>query len=382
MRGRSVIGIVLSGVFISLSGCGGGGNSGGGSGGGGGGQQVAIGAITGPSFLQIGVNSPSTYVYSATVTGTSDTSVEWTMSDPTLATITPTGAATPSSTSTGEIVVTATAHADPSKTSTMVVYVDDWILTDYNAFLMNSHGGYYGARLPLADDYEDCDWSYDQQKFICMDGNASSQTAFYIFQTDGTPAGTKLVSTIDLSKVQGLVWAGEPRFSPDETQVIFQASGLAGLSLFLGPMIVDTGGKTPPRLITSEADFVGMTFSSPRFSPDGKQVLYAQSSGLWIVNVDGTNARLLAPPPASQGVLSPDMTALYYASGGYIYRVNPDGSNAVAVVTGNVERLMDVSPNGLQLAYLGPDTGDGNVYLVNVDGTNNRVTYGLNWASW
>ena len=147
-------------------------------------------------------------------------------------------------------------------------------------------------------------------------------------------------------------------------------------------MIVDAAGKTPPKLIASEPNILDITFSSPRFSPDGKQVLYAQSTGLWIVNVDGTNARLLAPPPASQGVLSPDMTALYYASGGNIYRANPDGLNAVAVVTGNVVRLMDVSPNGLQLAYLGPNTADGNVYLVNVDGTNNRVTYGLDWASW
>src|ERR1035438_6421098 len=137
---RSSISVLLLAVLaFLLSGCGGGGSQTGT------GIQtspplgVSIGAIAGPDHLQIGVRSPSTYVYSATVSGSSDTAVVWSVDNPSVAMIAAgTGVATPSASATGTVTITATAHADTSKTATLQVNVVDWILADYNAFLIRS----------------------------------------------------------------------------------------------------------------------------------------------------------------------------------------------------------------------------------------------------
>jgi len=348
----------------------------------------SISAISGPNHVQIGINAPASYVYSARVTGGSDDSVIWSVSDPTIATIdAESGVMTPSVEKTGEVIVTATAHADPSKTSTLLVYVTDWILTDYNAFEMDGGGGYQGSILPLADNWEECAWSYDHLRFACIDGNADRQQAFYIFDTDGTPSGTKQSAVIDLSTVQGLGGVRAPRFSPDGTTIVFHASGISpdGLSFFHGPMTIDVSGKTSPKLVASEARLIGTAFAAPRFSPDGKQILYAQSDGLWIVNKDGSNRQRLAPAPASQGVLSPDMSTLYYESGGALYKANADGTGPVSIVPTGVKNLMDVSPNGKSLVYVGSSgngADQGNVYLINADGSNAHLTAGWDWAAW
>ena len=247
--------------------------------------------------------------------------------------------------------ITAKAHADASKQSTLQVNVVDWILADYDADLINGEGGSYGSRLPLTGSYEECSWAFDHLKFICIDGASQAQTAFQIFETDGSTTGTKQIATVDLSWVQGLVSAGYPRFSPDGTKIVFSGSEMSGMSLEEGPFIVDAAGKTAPVLVVSDPTLFDTTFSSPRFTPDGNEVIYAQSSGLWIVDSDGSNPRKLADAPASQGGFSPDMSALYYASGGCIYMADVDGSNPVCVFSGNVDRLMDVSPNGQYLLY-------------------------------
>lgn len=351
--------------------------------------NVTISAITGPDHLQIGVNSPSTYIYSATVRGSSDAAVVWSVSDSSLATIaTSTGVATPSATKTGAVTVTATAHADTSKTVTLQVNVVDWILADLNAYLLIGQNGTYlpwGSVLPSIDFYEECTWSYDHLKFICSNGTTETPTAFYIFQTDGTETGTKQIATLDLPSANGLTFASNPRFSADGTNVVFLGSQFVGLSIEMGPFMVDAAGKTSPKLIASDPRFFDTTFSAPRFTPDGKEILYAEASGLWIVNADGSNPRNLASPPANQGLFSPDMSTLYYASNGCLYKANTDGRNPVCILSGNVVAVMDISPDGNQLAIEGPGvisaTG-GNIYVVNADGSGLQQTRGLDFASW
>jgi len=350
---------------------------------------VTISAISGPDHLQIGVNSPATYAYSATVSGSSDTSVVWSVDETSLATIgASTGIATPSSAKTGVVTITAAAHADPTKTASLQVNVVDWILADYNAFLLVGQNGTYlrwGSVLPTSDSYEECTWSQDHLKFICIDGAAQVENTFYVFQTNGMAAGTKQVSAVDLSSYSNLIWATNPRFSPDGKNVVFWGSGLAGLALVQGPFIVDAAGKTAPVLIATDSTFFDTTFSAPRFTPNNKEILYADASGLWIVNADGSDPRNLAPPPANQGLLSPDMSTLYYASNGCLYKANTDGTNPVCVLSENVVAVMDISPDGNQLVIEGPEvisaTG-GNIYVVNTDGSGLQQTYGLDFASW
>lgn len=348
--------------------------------------NVTISAITGPDHLQIGVNSPATYVYSATVNGSSDTAVVWSVSDSSLATIAAsTGVATPSATNKGMVTITAAAHADPTKTATLQVNVVDWILADYDAYLLNGGRGAYGSLLPTIDSYEECSWSTDHLEFICSNGTTETPTAFYIFKTNGTTAGTTLIGTINLPTANGLLFASYPRFSPDGSNIVFLGSQSTGLSVELGPFIVGTSGTAAPKLIATDPDFFDPTFSSPRYTPDGSEILYAQLTGLWIVNVDGSNPHMLVPALAGQGLFSPDMSTLYYASNGCIYKANIDGNNPVCIYSGDVDELMDISPNGKSLVYAGPEvispTG-GNIYTVNSDGSNPQQTRGLDFASW
>ena len=376
---RPVVALVCS---AALAGCGGGGSSGSGNPPPGG--TVAIGSVTGPAYLQAGVNSPSTYVYSAAVTGSSDKTVLWSVDDSSLATISASGVVTPSAAQTGTLTITAAAHADPSQTSTLKVNVVDWILAGSDPRLIDDSGATAANLMPIASGYENCSWAYDHLKFICVDGMGLQQDAFYVFQTDGTQTGTTKTATIDLSGVSGLVWAGYPRYSPDGSQLLFQATAFSGFNVYIGPTVMDSAGKTQPRMIASEATLFDPTFSSPRFSPDGKQVLYAQSSGLWIVNADGSSPHNLAPAPATQGLLSPDGSTLYYASGGCLYKAPANGAGPVCIVNG-VQYLMDISPSGAELVFLansGISTTGGDIYIVDNDGSNLRQTYGLDWAAW
>ena len=375
----------LVAILSFAAGCGGGGQSGsvGPS------QEVSISGISGPDHLQIGVSSPLTYVYSATVTGSSDKSVEWSVDDTSLATIdASTGVVTPSTSKTGTITISATANADASKRSTLQVKVVDWILADLDAYLLIGKNGSYlswGSLFPSLDSYEDCNWSADSLKFICDDGSSQSQTAFYVFTTDGSMEGTRQIATVDLSGVSGLSWAGLPRYSPDGSRIVFSGSMFVGLNFYMGPMVMDASGTKPPQMLASDPVIFDTTLSSPRFTPDGREVIFAQSTGLWIVNADGTNVRQLAPAPAIQGLFSPDMSSLYYSANDCIYKANTDGSNPVCIFSGNVAALMDISPNGTTLVFAGPEvisTTGGNIYTVNTDGSNLQQTYGLDWASW
>jgi hypothetical protein len=317
VKGSLVFVIFLLGGAISVTGCGGGGgqsNTGGSSGG-----PVSISAITGPDHLQIGVKSPSTYIYTATVSGSSDKTIEWSVDYPSLATIdAQTGAVTPSNTQTGSITITAKAHADPSQSATLQVKVVDWILADYNAYLMNPQDGLNGSLLPASESWEYCSWNWDHLRFICPDAFGQQPTTFNIFQTDGTTAGTKQVGMIDFSKFSGLLWVGYPRYSPDGTKIAFLGEGANGLSFFSGIMVIDSAGKSAPTLIAADPDLMDTTESKPHFTPDGTAVIFGMSSGLWIANANGTNLVQLAPPPADQGMLARDSSALYYSANGCI----------------------------------------------------------------
>lgn len=376
---RCALSLVIGVGFVA--GCGGGpggqSNTGGSSSG-----PVSISAIAGPDYLQIGVKSPSTYVYSATVTGSSDKAIEWSVDDASLASIDlQSGVATPSSTQTGRVTITAKAHADPSKTATFQVNVVDWILADYDAYLINPEGGLNGSLLPISDSWEYCSWNWDHLRFICPDAFAQQPTTFNVFQTDGTAAGTKQVATIDFSRFSGLMWVGYPRYSPDGTKIAFLGSGANGLSFYTGIMVIDSGGTEAPTMIAADPDFLDTTEPKPRFTPDGTEIIFGMSSGLWIVKADGTNLRQLASPPAVAGMFARDSSALYYSANGCIFKANTDGTNPVCVFQDTADlELMDVSPNGRRFVFAEPPGGG--IYVVNVDGTNLQQTDGLQSASW
>ncbi len=386
----------LSVMLSFAAGCGGGGQPGSG-----GSSGVSISAIAGPDHLQIGVSSPPTYVYSARFTGSSDTAVEWSINDTSVATIdATTGVATPSASKTGTITITATAHADASKTATRQVNVVDWILAGVNeisvgdgVLLVNGDGSGSVEVIPASTGELSCSWAYDHLRFICTNDHVTGQMEFDIFTTDGTAAGTKQSGTLQfaINDKSGLFLVGNPHFSPDGTKIVFAGVETSAGSSAIGTYVVDSAGKTSPVLLAADPDTANDWSASPRFSPDGKEILFMQSGYVWIMDSDGTNQRQLVDNQALNAVFSPDMTALYYTVGvgplggfGGVNKANVDGSNPVSIEVSGYN-MSDIAPNGesilLQNVFLGI-SGGAQYYIANADGTGPRGVDGVAWAAW
>ncbi len=350
--------------------------------------NIGISSITGPDHLQIGVSSPATFLYSATVTGSSDTSVEWSVDDPSLATISAGGVATPSATKTGTVTITATAHADAAKKATLKVKVVDWILTGLGVLLINSDGTGPVVLFPLTQQlYGFCSWSYDHLAFVCANLLTTfSPQQFFIFQTDGTAAGTKLVKTLDMGATGDPVIIENPGFSPDGTKIVFE--GVAA-DLSLGVYVVNADGASAPVLLATDPDIADDYLSAPRFSPDGSSILFASNATVWIMDADGTNQRQLVSAPSLDAMYSPDMQTVYYnglgafgSATGNVFRAGANGANAVEIGVAG-DRLADVSPNGNSILFvnLSTPTTSGN-FTANPDGSNRRPVPGAGWATW
>jgi len=99
----------------------------------------------------------------------------------------------------------------------------------------------------------------------------------------------------------------EPRFSPDGKQMVFVSRRTKNNDIWL----TDMSGGALLQLTTSEKDD-----RNPCFSPDGKQIVFASNRtgnfDLWVMDVDGRNVRQLTTDPADERQPS-------WSSGGYIY---------------------------------------------------------------
>jgi len=378
------LGLGILCAIVLLSGCGGGSSTGtsnpppsSGS--------TSISAITGPNHLQIGVKSAN-FAYSSTVSGNSNTAVTWSVDAPTLATIDAnTGVATPSTSKTGTVTITATSQADPNAKSTLKVQVVDWILeATLNVILINADGSAHTELLPYTASLGHCSWAPDHLGFVCVyfDPNAALGTQLACFKTDGTPAGTTQTATVDLKALGGIIAAIYPSFSPDGKKIAFYGLGTAAGNVVWGTFVVDADGKSAPMLLATDPSNMDFQSGPPRFSPDGKTILFTHDWGLWSMNADGTNQQQLAGN-AMNGILSPGQDTLFFT--GYdlvVYKANPDGTNAVPIgIPG--DELTGISPNGNALVVenrIFPVSAG--LYTENDDGSGRKEILGGGWASW
>jgi len=393
---RTIGGALIAGLaVVHLAGCGGG--SGSGSGGGG----VSISSISGPRHMQAGVSPQGGYVFSATVSGSSDRSITWSVSDSSLATIDASiGVATPSQTNTGVVTIIATANADSTKQSTLQVNVVDWILAGQveemyglpiglQVEVINSDGTNPATLIPSSvlpeSGYTNCVWAYDHVKFVCspmfFPGSAPTQLA--IFETDGTEGGTKQTATIDMAQLGFTGIFGNEHFSPDGSKLVFEGGTTgAGGALSAGTYLVAADGKSAPALLAPDASGYDAVAGNPRFTPDGTEILYSQEGSVWIMNADGSNQRQLLAGESENAEFTPDMKTLFYSSSTGIYRANADGSNAVNIA-GPSYTFEGLSPSGKSILLVTwAPLGTNNVYTADTDGGNLKLLNGSEWASW
>jgi Tol biopolymer transport system component len=152
------------------------------------------------------------------------------------------------------------------------------------------------------------------------------------------------------------------------------------------PALINSNGSSAPVLLANDPDIGSDITASPRFSPDGTQILFTLNDALWIMNSNGSNQRQLFAAPSTNGVFSPDGSLIYFngtLSSGQsgIIRADADGSDPVVIVSSSAGctgcLVVDVSPNGQSILL-----GNLGNYTANADGTGIELIDGMSPGSW
>jgi len=121
----------------------------------------------------------------------------------------------------------------------------------------------------------------------------------------------------------------------------------------------------------------------PAWSPDDTKIAFVHSPNgmqgdLYVVNSDGTGLTQLTASDQWDQVpsWSPDGSLIAFArspagSGGDIYLIDPEGGGEVVQLTNSpwTETLPAWSPDGSKILFTGELDGDGDIYVMNADGS-------------
>ena len=171
-----------------------------------------------------------------------------------------------------------------------------------------------------------------------------------------------------------------PALSPDGTQLAFVAQ-LGGLVQSTAIMVSALDG-TGSRRLTHDAEFN----THPAWSPDGEEIAYIADGKLSVMRIDGTIARVLAPPVEAINAAplwSPDGSRIAFVG------VQPDSEPRYAVYTarsdgtgvtklGATVSVPSWSPDGSRIAFLMPEEGvEVGLFTLGSDGTDPLKVWSL-----
>jgi TolB protein len=255
--------------------------------------------------------------------------------------------------------------------------------SDSGLYLMNYGGQAYSAMcrmLDMAPVYRPV-WSPDGRAIVFEGYTEQSMTqdtsTVFVVNADGNG----LRNIAPTSRINR--WA---TWSPDSKWVGYVSLGYEGERMTINAVNLDTG-----KLIQFYATPRTGSVSPPRWSPDGKQVLFEASSveqpGLssdnaWEIfsaNADGSEIQQLTKNDAYDADASwsaDGKQILFYSQRDEIkaiYLMNVDGSNVQRLTdpgTTNSQPLW--SPNGKTIAFVSKRTGNSDIWLMNRDGSDQR----------
>ena len=143
-----------------------------------------------------------------------------------------------------------------------------------------------------------------------------------IAMIDSTPAEAAEKRPMKVDDLFALKRVADPQISPDGKLVVYQVTSvsLAENKSTTSLWLAATDGKTPPKPFTNPN---GKKDTHPRWSPDGKQILFSStrsgSQQLWVVGIDGGEAQQVTniSTGADNGIWSPDGKKIAFVSAIY-----------------------------------------------------------------
>lgn len=159
-------------------------------------------------------------------------------------------------------------------------------------YVMNADGS--GLRRLVEMQSAGPTWSPDGS-LIAFEGNPKDREADAIYRVDVRTGKTSRLIAAPQTLNQAAAW------SPDGTRIAFfrirlGTEGAQTITLGSDLFVMDAGG-TKPRRLAGDVSFS----SSPTWSPDGRQILFASRGRLFTVDANGGPSRPLGDPPV-QGV--------------------------------------------------------------------------------
>jgi Tol biopolymer transport system component len=185
-------------------------------------------------------------------------------------------------------------------------------VTLYNSeiYTMNADGGDLVNLTNSPADDGGPDWSPDGKEIVF----ASSRAGGGIFVMDADGANVSQLTTS---------FDGQPAWSPDGASIAF-ASARDGAGWQIYRVYLNDPGDV--KQLTTD----GTVSSAPAWSPDGSKIVFEGSPGLYIMNADGSNQRLLTTSPTGfdgNPAWSPDGRRIVFTRGSDLWEIAADGSD-------------------------------------------------------
>jgi TolB protein len=165
-------------------------------------------------------------------------------------------------------------------------------------------------------------------------------------------------------------------FSPDGKKIVYVYDQLQGTNGKLRINVCAADGSDDKTLIPHKA-----FEESPRWSPDGKLVLWVSTRGknpdLYTVDADGKKEKRLTGDPAYDlhPAWSPDGKTIAFTSARSgrqkLFLMNADGTGTKQLTSGDhLDAWPAWRPDGKKIAFVSNRTGNYDIWLMNADGSN------------
>ena len=171
----------------------------------------------------------------------------------------------------------------------------------------------------------------------------------------------------------------QPTWSPDGRRIAFIGRSTNSIRDCVYVVNVDGSGATP---ITTVTDSI--TDMDVDWSPDGRHLVFTRLDSsrtrVFVVDPDGRNLAQLTSLPSSMPRWSPDGKQIAFSvrSSAFAFPeiavMNADGSGIRTLTANDTEDgTPDWSPDGAHLVYYGWREGRPRLFVINVDGTGDRL---------